>query len=282
MAEKYGQTRRTIEIAPGVKMNFVRIPAGTFIMGNNHRGLTNAPESIVKISKPFWMSETEITNEQYNVFDPKHDSRFTAQFWKDHVGPGYAANRPEQPVIRISWNQAMEFCKAISAKCGVEITLPTEAQWEWACRAGSDTDFWYGDLNSDFAKSENLADQSLRKMAVSGVDPQPVAESNWVYKYYTYMPREDSVNDGTMTIADVAKYAPNAWGLYDMHGNVAEFTRTTYAPYPYKGEPANGDNKVIRGGAWDSHPKNSTAYFRKSYLAWQPANNVGFRVVIEE
>ena len=282
MAEKYGQTRRTIEIAPGVKMTFVRIPAGTFIMGNNHRGLTNAPESVVKISKPFWMSETEVTNRQYNVFDPKHDSRFTAQFWKDHVGPGYAANRPEQPVTRISWNQATEFCKAISAKCGVEITLPTEAQWEWACRSGSDTDFWYGDLNSDFAKNENLADQSLRKMAVSGVDPQPVAESNWVYKYYTYMPREDSVNDGTMTIADVAKYAPNAWGLYDMHGNVAEFTRTTYAPYPYKGEPAVGDDKVIRGGAWDSHPKNGTAYFRKSYLAWQPANNVGFRVVIEE
>ena len=182
----------------------------------------------------------------------------------------------------MSYNQANEFCKAISAKCGVEITLPTEAQWEWACRAGSDTDFWYGDLNSDFAKSENLADQSLRKMAVSGVDPQPVAENTWVYKYYTYMPREDSVNDGTMTIADVAKYQPNAWGLYDMHGNVAEFTRTTYAPYPYKGEPAEGNNKVIRGGTWDSHPKNSTAYFRKAYLAWQPANNVGFRVVIEE
>ena len=161
MAEKYGQTRRTIEIAPGVKMTFVRIPAGTFIMGNNHRGLTNAPESVVKISKPFWMSETEVTNRQYNVFDPKHDSRFTAQFWKDHVGPGYAANRPEQPVTRISWNQATEFCKAISAKCGVEITLPTEAQWEWACRSGSDTDFWYGDLNSDFAKIQKLTQQYL-------------------------------------------------------------------------------------------------------------------------
>jgi formylglycine-generating enzyme required for sulfatase activity len=85
-----------------------------------------------------------------------------------------------------------------------------------------------------------------------------------------------------MTIADVAKYKPNAWGLYDMHGNVAEFTRSTYAPYPYKGEPATGNDKVVRGGTWDSHPKNSTAYARKSYLAWQPGNNVGFRVVIEE
>ena len=282
MVERYGAERRTIELADGVKMTFVRIPAGTFIMGNNNRGLDNAPATVVKIDKPFWMSETEVTNEQYNTFDPKHDSRFTAQFWKDHVGPGYAANRPAQPVTRISWNEAMAFCEAISQRAGVKATLPTEAQWEWACRAGSDTDFWYGDLNSDFAAQENMADKSLRKMAVSGVDPQPVAEDTWVYKYYTYMPREDSVNDGQMTIADVAQYKPNVWGLYDMHGNVAEFTRSTYAPYPYKGEPAVGKDKVVRGGAWDVRPKNSTAYARKSYLAWQPANNVGFRVVIEE
>ena len=282
MAKRYGTDRRTIELADGVKMTLVRIPAGTFIMGNNNRGLDNAPASVVKIDRPFWMSETEVTNEQYNTVDPTHDSRFTAQFWKDHVGPGYAANRPAQPVTRISWNEAMEFCRVVSERVGAKVTLPTEAQWEWACRAGSDTDFWYGDLNTDFAAQENMADQSLRKMAVSGVDPQPVAEDNWVYKYYTYMPREDSVNDGTMTIADVAQYKPNVWGLYDMHGNVAEFTRSTYAPYPYKGEPAEGKDKVVRGGAWDVRPKNSTAYARKSYLAWQPGNNVGFRVVIEE
>ena len=282
MLEKYGDQKMELEIAPGVKMTFVRIPAGTFVMGNNNRGRHNAPESVVKISKPFWMSTTEVTNKQYNVVFPEHDSRFTAQFWKDHVGPGYAANRPEQPVTRISWNQAMEFCKAISEKSGKSVTLPTAAQWEWACRAGSATDFWYGDLNSDFSKQENMADQSLRKMAVSGVDPQPVAETSWVYKYYTFMKREDNVNDGTMTIADVAKYAPNAWGLHDMHGNVAEFTRSSFVPYPYKGEAAASDNKVVRGGAWDSHPKNAAAYVRNSYLAWQPGNNVGFRVIIEE
>lgn len=282
MAERYGQTRRTIELSPEVKMTFVRIPTGTFVMGNNRRGAGNAPESVVKIDRPFWMSETEVTNRQYNTVDPTHDSRYTAQFWKDHVGPGYAANRPDQPVTRISWNQAAEFCRAIGERCGVKAALPTEAQWEWACRAGSDTDFWFGDLNSNFARAENLADRSLRKMAVSGIDPQPVPENSWVYRYYTFMPREDSVDDGTMTIADVAQYAPNAWGLYDMHGNVAEFTRTTYAPYPYKGEPAEGDSKVVRGGAWNSRPKNAAAYIRNSYLAWQPANNVGFRVIIEE
>lgn len=282
MVEQLGESRRKVEIAPGVEIEFARIPAGEFVMGNNYRGRGAAPAAVVKIERPFWISVTEITNRQYNAFNPAHDSRFTAQLWKDHVGPGYAANRPEQPVTRISWNEAMEFCRIMGERAGVQLTLPTEAQWEWACRAGSDTDFWYGDLNSDFSGQENLADQSLRKMAVSGVDPQPVHESNWVYKYYTYMPREDSVNDGMMTIADVARYAPNAWGLYDMHGNVAEFTRSSYNAYPYKGERTEHNAKVVRGGAWDVPPKRAAAYCRESYLAWQPANNVGFRVVIEE
>ena len=282
MVEQIGESRRKIKIAEGVEIEFVRIPAGEFVMGNNERGRGAAPATVVKIDRPFWMSATEITNGQYNVFDPTHDSRYTAQFWKDHVGPGYAANRPAQPVTRISWNQAMEFCRAMSERTGVELTLPTEAQWEWACRAGSDADFWWGALGEDFSRNDNLADQSLRKMAVSGVDPQPVHESSWVYEFYTFMPREDSVNDGTMTIADVAKYAPNAWGLYDMHGNVAEFTRSAYVPYPYRGEKQDGDAVSVRGGAWNTPPKLATAYVRESYLKWQPANNVGFRVVIEE
>ncbi|MBR3702636.1 MAG: SUMF1/EgtB/PvdO family nonheme iron enzyme [Alistipes sp.] len=282
MVEQIGESRRKIKIAEGVEIEFVRIPAGEFVMGNNERGRGAAPATVVKIDRPFWMSATEITNGQYNVFDPAHDSRYTAQFWKDHVGPGYAANRPAQPVTRISWNQAMEFCRAMSERTGVQLTLPTEAQWEWACRAGSDADFWWGALGEDFSRNDNLADQSLRKMAVSGVDPQPVHESSWVYDFYTFMPREDSVNDGTMTIADVAKYAPNAWGLYDMHGNVAEFTRSAYVPYPYRGEKQDGDAVSVRGGAWNVPPKLSAAYCRESYLKWQPANNVGFRVVIEE
>ncbi len=282
MVEQIGESRRKIKIAEGVEIEFVRIPAGEFVMGNNERGRGAAPATVVKIDRPFWMSATEITNGQYNVFDPAHDSRYTAQFWKDHVGPGYAANRPAQPVTRISWNQAMEFCRAMSERTGVQLTLPTEAQWEWACRAGSDADFWWGALGEDFSRNDNLADQSLRKMAVSGVDPQPVHESSWVYEFYTFMPREDSVNDGTMTIADVAKYAPNAWGLYDMHGNVAEFTRSAYVPYPYRGEKQDGDAVSVRGGAWNVPPKLSAAYCRESYLKWQPANNVGFRVVIEE
>ena len=283
MVEQLGENRRTVELKEGVTIEFVRIPAGEFIMGSNSSRRGAAPETKIKIEKPFWMSVSEVTNQQYNVFDPTHDSRFTAQLWKDHVGPGYAANRPEQPVTRISWNEAMEFCRAMSERTGLNLSLPTEAQWEWACRAGNDGDFWYGDLKSDFADKENLADQSLRKMAVSGIDPQPVSPSNWVYKYYTYMPREDSVNDGVMTIGDVKRYSPNPWGLHDMHGNVAEFTRSSYKPYPYKGEKDEQLNQiVVRGGAWNYPPKLSTAHSREAYLKWQPANNVGFRIIIEE
>ena len=180
MVEQLGESRRTIEIATGVKMEFVRIPAGEFVMGDNTSRRGAAPEAKVKIERPFWISATEVTNQQYNAFDPKHDSRYTAQFWKDHVGPGYAANRPAQPVSRITWNQATEFCKVIGERTGVKMMLPTEAQWEWACRAGSEAEFWYGEQGSDFSRKENLADQMLRKMAVQGIDPQPVSEDSGV------------------------------------------------------------------------------------------------------
>jgi len=275
--------KKSVEIAPGVKINFIRIPSGTFVMGNNLRGKLNAPASKIKISKAFWMAETELTNEQYKVIFPEHNSRFIAQFWKDHVRPGYDANRPNQPVIRVSWNDAMDFCSQLSNKSGLKISLPTEAQWEWAARAGTDSDFWFGNLNSDFAPYENMADKQLSKMAVSGVDPQPVKEDSQVFKFYDYLLRESSVDDGNMIVADVAMYKPSPWGLYDVYGNVAEWTRSDFGPYPYKeGTQSASQQKVIRGGSWIDRPKNSTSYIRNSYYAWQPANNVGFRIILED
>lgn len=87
------------------------------------------------------MGEIEVSNEQFRTIFPEHDSRFDRQLWKDHVHQGYPANKPEQPAIRVSWEEAMDFCKKLSEKTGRNITLPTEAQWEWACRAGSDDTF---------------------------------------------------------------------------------------------------------------------------------------------
>ena len=274
-------SKKSVEIAPGVIINFVRIPAGTFVMGNNARGKNNAPATKVTIDKPFWMAETELTNAQYNALFPQHDSRYIAQFWKDHVGPGYEANRPNQPVIRLSWNEAMQYAKALKEKTGLNVTLPTEAQWEWACRAGSDKDMWYGEYDKSFAELENMADSQLSKMAVTGVDPQPMSHDNPSFKYYNYLLRDPAVDDGNMVVADVAKYKHNPWGLYDMHGNVAEFTRSCYVPYPYKETSGEGELKVYRGGSWIERPKNATAYSRNEAYAWQALNNVGIRLVIE-
>lgn len=277
------ETRKEVVLAPGIKITFVRVPAGEFAMGSWNGSADNRPVSKVKIAKAFWMGEVEITNEQYNVIFPKHDSRYVDQLWKDHVHFGYPANNPEQPVIRVSYTDAMAYCKELSAKSGLNITLPTEAQWEWACRAGNDSDFWYGTTNTDFGKMENLADESCNKMAVSGVDPQPMRkESDW-YKYYTYLPKEESVNDGAMNQVNSKNYQNNPFGLYSMHGNVAEWTRSDYVSYPYKEKvKAPSEFKVVRGGSYIERPKFSTSYARKAYYPHQRVFNVGFRVIIED
>ena len=276
------ETVKVLEIAPGVQMTFVRIPAGEFVMGSYHGEPDTYPTTKVKIDKAFWMGELEVTNQQYNTIFPQHDSRYVDQQWKDHVVPGYPANKPEQPVIRVSYNDAMEYCKILSQKTGLNITLPTEAQWEWACRGGSDEDFWFGNLNADFGKKDNLADVTTNKFAVSGVDPQPMSpESPW-YKYYTFLPKAANVDDGSLVQVGGKKYEANPFGLYCMHGNVAEWTRSDYVPYPYKENPKKvSEYKVVRGGSYIERPKYSTAYSRKGFYPYQCVFNVGFRVIIE-
>ena len=277
------ETVKVLEIAPGVQMTFVRIPAGEFVMGSYHGEPDTYPTTKVKIDKAFWMGELEVTNQQYNTIFPQHDSRYVDQQWKDHVVPGYPANKPEQPVIRVSYNDAMEYCKILSQKTGLNITLPTEAQWEWACRGGSDEDFWFGNLNADFGKKDNLADVTTQKFAVSGVDPQPMSpESPW-YKYYTFLPKAANVDDGSLVQVGGKKYEANPFGLYCMHGNVAEWTRSDYVPYPYKENPKKvSEYKVVRGGSYIERPKYSTAYSRKGFYPYQCVFNVGFRVIIED
>jgi formylglycine-generating enzyme required for sulfatase activity len=165
----------------------------------------------------------------------------------------------------------------------LNITLPTEAQWEWACRAGNDKDFWYGNSNTDFSKFENLADAQLSKKAVTGVDPQPMRRDNPWFPYYDFIPKVDSVDDGSMIQVASNTYQPNPFGLYSMHGNIAEWTRSYYLPYPYdENSQKTSPYKVVRGGSYIERPKYSTAYTRKAYYPWQKVFNVGFRVIIEE
>lgn len=283
MLAKETETRKVVEIAPGVKITFVRIPAGQFVMGS-YRGQSDTyPTSKVKIDKGFWMAELETTNEQFNAIFPEHDSRYVDQQWKDHVNQGYPANKPEQPVIRVSYDDAMEYCQKLKEKTGLNITLPTEAQWEWACRAGSNQDFWYGDTHTDFGKKDNLADKTTLLFAVYGVDPQPMAKTNPWYKYYTFLPKEESVDDGNLVQVGGKAYEANPFGLYCMHGNVAEWTRSDYVAYPYSEKVKTpSEYKVVRGGSYIERPKFSTAYTRKAYYPYQRVFNVGFRLIIED
>lgn len=276
--------KKVVEIADGVTITFTWVPAGEFVMGSNVGMADNAPEHKAVVKDGFWMAEAEITNEQYAVVDPKHDSRIYAQFWKDHTTPGYPANRPGQPVIRVNWQQAMDYCRQISEKTGLKITLPTEIQWEWAARGGSDGAFWFGNLNTDFAKYENMADEQLSKMAVTGINPQPMKHDDPWFSYYNYLPRSAGVDDGNMIPTEGKKYLPNPWGLYDMHGNIAEWTASDYVKYPLsaKTTPASSDYKVVRGGSWIDRARNSTVYSRKAFYPWQSVNNLGFRVILED
>ncbi len=282
-----GETSKQIEIAPGVTLKLTRIPKGEFIMGDNSGHPVSQPEHKVKINKDFWIGSFEITNEQFNVFFPEHDSRYTDQYWKDHVNPGYPSNLPQQPVIRISWDEAMHFCEQLSKKTGYNVTLPTEPQWEWAARCGQAYPFWYGRMNSDFSKYENMADDRLRNLAVSGINPQPMAENNPWKDYFDFIPRVYGVDDGQMIAGDVGQYTPSPWGLHDIFGNVQEWTRSDYKPYPYqtndgRENPNSRERKVVRGGSWRDRPSHASASFRRFYQPYQKVYNVGFRIVIEE
>jgi len=123
------------------------------------------------------------------------------------------------PVIRVSWQEALEFCKWLSEKTGLEVSLPTEAQWEWACRAGAAGAMNYGGIDTDFSRHANLADYSIRLLAVSGVNPRPIANPS---PYEDFLPKDPRFNDNARIMTKVGSYSANPWGLKDMHGNVSE------------------------------------------------------------
>ncbi|MCX6925030.1 MAG: SUMF1/EgtB/PvdO family nonheme iron enzyme, partial [Verrucomicrobia bacterium] len=155
-------------------------------------------------------------------------------------------------------------------------------QWEWTCRAGSATPMFYGGLDTDFAAFANLADASLSKLAVAGVDPQHVNKPD---KFWDFVPKEARFNDGTVHLAPVGKYEANAWGLRSMTGNVSEWTLDDYQAYPYQSSAAfagvgAGVSKAVRGGSWSDRPKEARASARWDYPQWQRVYNVGFRVVV--
>ncbi|MDR2849052.1 MAG: SUMF1/EgtB/PvdO family nonheme iron enzyme, partial [Verrucomicrobiota bacterium] len=279
-----GQTR-TLDLGDGLSITLVRIPAGEFVMGSDDETALEQPRHRVKIEKAFWMSDAEINNAAFFAFKPDHNASVFDQQWKDHVRLGYYANADAQPAVRMSWQDASAFCAWLAKKTGAKVALPTEAQWEWACRAGSAAAMAFGDKTADFSPYANLADKSLQKYAVNGVNP--TFSKNLVgNRVFDFVPKVTEFDDAQFLVSGTKQYQPNAWGLYDMHGNVAEWTRSDYVRYPYapgKNESKRADvKKVVRGGSFFDRPYRATASYRLGYVPWQGVFNVGFRVVVEE
>ncbi|UCG57240.1 MAG: SUMF1/EgtB/PvdO family nonheme iron enzyme, partial [Phycisphaerales bacterium] len=285
-----GTSEKSIDLGGSITMKLVRVPAGRFVMGDSKGQVDERPSWPVMICEDFWMGACEVTNEQYRLFDHDHDSGYFSKRFQGPDGPGLSLNNPKQPAVRVSFEQALAFCRWLSQKTGMESTLPTEAQWEYACRAGTPTSFSYGDHATDFSQHANMADIAL------SVPPRPTGglESNitahfgkGIFLSAVYGGNilcDTRFDDGVIATANVGSYQPNAWGLFDMHGNACEWTRTAYKPYPYKSDDDRDptpepSRRIVRGGSWCDRPKRCRSAFRLSYPPWQRVHNVGFRVV---
>lgn len=211
--------------------------------------------ALVPGKHPFYLGKYEIINAQYRLFDPEHDSGYISRSNKDQTSRGIPVNGPCQPVVRVSWREANAFCEWLSKKTGRPFTLPTGEQWEWACRGGAATPMWYGEPTNDFSRYANLADAELLTLLVHD-------SPKW-------LPVIASVNDHAPVTADVGKYQPNPFGLYDMHGNAAEWTSST----------DRQGNVICRGGSFYDRPTRAAATAFRDYLPYQPVFDVGFRVM---
>ena len=297
--EMQGENKpRTLDIGSGEQLEFAYIPAGSFAMGSNELTPAERPVCKATIGKGFWMATKEITQGQFRLMDPNFDNGVYDKHYKDQVNRGYymggrdpdfaQPGNEKFPAIRVSWDMAQQYCAWLSKRLGRKVRLPTEAEWEWACRAGTDTEFNYGTKDDDFSKHENMADYMFIELAVVGVNPQPFARGddpqpkNLPPALWDYELRDRRFNDHVLHLAKVGSYAPNVWGLYDMHGNVAEWTSSPWRSYPYDEKTADGDLKVVRGGSWYRRPVVSSSAWRWRYPSWMRPFDVGFRVVVED
>lgn len=255
-----GPDSRKIDLGDGVSLDLVRIPAGSFAGFGSGKDPTR-----IDVAEPFWIGRCEVTNRQFARFSPNHDSRIErGDFLQFSVAErGIPANAPDQPVVRVSWTEADAFCRWLAAKTGEPCSLPDEARWEYACRAGTATPLWYGATEMDFTKSANLADRSLRTMPTLGWGLPSAAVPPW-------RPAVESLDDHFRVAAPVGSFAPNAWGLHDMAGNVWEWTTGEFAP----------DRKAVRGGSWSDRPFRATSASRQGFRPWQRVYHTGFRLMI--
>jgi len=253
----YSPVALDLGIINGVTMKLVRIEAGTFMMGSKLPAEEVAkrfgtpvkfaknehPRHRITLSKPFYMGVTEVTQAQWKAV-------MNTQPWKRYQEAG-----DSYPASHISWDAARACCMALSKKTGRTVRLPTEAEWEYACRAGTTTVYSFGD------DSSKLGD----------------------YAWY----RGNAYDKGEKYAHRVGVKKPNAWGLYDMHGNMWEWCADRYADSYTNANardpkgPAAGGGRVLRGGAW----LYKLGFCRAARRDWEhPHMGLsyrGFRVVVE-
>ena len=246
-----------------VPTNLVAIPAGSFVMGsptNEPARGTDETQHTVTISQSFCMGKFEVTQAEYLAVMGNNPSYYTGDL--------------SRPVETVSWQDATNYCAQLTARersagrlpAGYGYRLPTESEWEYACRAGTTTAFHYGAaLRSGMANF-----RGYYEYPPCGTDT-----------YYCYNPSGIYLDRTT----SVGSYAPNGWGLYDMHGNVFEWCQDWYGPYPDgsvsdpQGAPT-GSSRVIRSGGW----YNSADYCRSALRSGDDPPTrydiIGFRVVL--
>ena len=220
-----------------IGMKFKLIPTGTFLMGEREV----AHE--VTLTKPFKMGVHEVTQTQYERLMGVNPSHFKGA---------------DNPVHRVSWNDAVEFCRRLSElpaekAAGNVYRLPTEAEWEYACRAGTTTKYSFGDDESDLGDHAWFLENFLEN---SGTNTHPVGRKG-----------------------------PNAWGLYGMHGNVLEWCQDWYGDYPSGSvtDPSgakSGSDRVFRGGSWSMTPEHCRSATRFGGFPWYRNGYFGFRVCL--
>ena len=234
-AEKYVEKEEERKFIESLGFKFVNIPAGSFVMGSNYGNINEKPIHRV-ILKPFQMQTTEVTQAQWISIMGNNPSYF---------------NGVNLPVEQVSWDDIQEFIQKLkSLDSGKGYRLPTEAEWEYACRAGTSTEYY------------------------SGISISDVKRVSWYYG-----------NSGGKT-HQVETKAPNAWGLYDIHGNVWEWCEDYYHK-SYNGAPNDGSAwvspsvkyRILRGGSWKNEPRFCRSACRHWHASDYRSNVIGFRLV---
>ncbi len=234
-----------------VGMKIVRIEPGSFLMGQKDGGdWDEKPVHRVTITRSFWMAVTEVTNAQYEQFDPGH---------RKLCGKLGFSKQGDEAVVFVNWHEAAKFCEWLSKKEDKPYRLPTEAEWEYACRAGTTTTYHTGDkLPREFHKNARISWFPDPARSRKNAEPVPLT---------------------------VGRTMPNPWGLFDMHGNVEEWCSDWSGPYSRDAQTnpvgfESGDFKVTRGG---SHSTEVLFLRSANRLATLPEDKswlIGFRVVL--